>query len=185
MYRQIRITMALGLLVIALDFSKTDGRGWRIGTNGARSGTSRSGPIRTFLTEETPTWSRLTIRRHRRSGGVGRPRHLVGGKDALDAAVARTQAYGRLGLLIPGRRLTPADLEEFAQQPGRRPRVAILAGRYDQANLPTAQAIRQALTQAGHTVDFIEVPEDHNASTWRNHLSDVLVSLFGGVIVDR
>lgn len=141
-------------------------------------------PLRAFLSEEAPAW--LASRY-----GVASDPELwavlaisYGAKDALDAAVAPTQAYGRLGLLIPGRRLTPADLEILANQPGRRLRVAILAGRYDQANLPTAEAIRQALTKAGHSVDFIEVPEGHNASTWRNHLSNVLVSLFGGDIAD-
>jgi hypothetical protein len=33
--------------------------------------------------------------------------------------------------------------------------------------------------EAGHAVDFIEVPEGRNPPTWRNHLSDVFVSLFG------
>ena len=59
-------------------------------------------------------------------------------------------------------------------------RVAILAGRYDHANLPTARGLRQALTDAGHAVNYTEVPEGHSAVTWRNHLRDVLVSLFGG-----
>ncbi|MEJ2188483.1 MAG: alpha/beta hydrolase-fold protein [Acidobacteriota bacterium] len=142
-------------------------------------------PLRAFLTGEAPAW--LTSR----YGVSGNPDEWAvlaisyGAKDALDAAVAPAQVYGRLGLLIPGRRLTPADLDTFAQQPGRRLHVAILAGRYDQANLPTAKAAQQALADAGHLVDFIEVPEGHNPSTWRNHLSDVLVSLFGGAIVDR
>jgi enterochelin esterase-like enzyme len=57
--------------------------------------------------------------------------------------------------------------------------VAILAGRYDQANLPTARAVRQALADAGHVVEYTEVPEGHSAVTWRNHLRAVLVPLFG------
>ncbi len=136
-------------------------------------------PLRAFLTEEAPAWlsSRYDVTEDPDEWAVLAISY--GAKDALDAAVAPTQAYGRLGLLIPGRRLTPADLADFAQLPGRRLRVAILAGLYDQANLPTARAARQALTTAGHFVDYIEVPEGHNASTWRNHLRDVLVSLFG------
>ena len=141
-------------------------------------------PLRTFLSEEAPAWltSQYSVTADPDQWALLAISY--GAKDALDAAVADTQAYGRLGLLIPGRRLTTADLEVLANRPGRRLRVAILAGRYDQANLPTARAARQALTEAGHSVDFIEVPEGHNAATWRNHLGDVLVSLFGGAIVD-
>ena len=139
-------------------------------------------PLRTFLTEEAPAWlaSRYSVAADADEWAVLAISY--GAKDALDAALAPAQAYGRLGLLIPGRRLTPADLEAFAQQPGRRLRVAILAGRYDQANLPTARAVRQALTGAGHSVEYIEVPEGHNPSTWRNHLRDVIVSLFDATI---
>jgi len=136
-------------------------------------------PMRAFLTEEAPAW--LASRY-----GVAAPADewavlaiSYGAKDALDAALAPVRAYGRLGLLIPGRRLTSADLEAFARQRDRRLRVAILAGRYDQANLATARSAGRALADAGHIVDSIEVPEGHNPTTWRNHLRDVLVSLFG------
>ncbi len=101
-----------------------------------------------------------------------------GAKDALDAAFAPAGAHDRLRLLIPGHRLTRADLESFARQRDRRLRVAILAGRYDAANLPTARNARLVLTGAGHTVDSIAVPEGHNPTTWRDHLRDVLVSLY-------
>ena len=67
--------------------------------------------------------------------------------------------------------------------------MAILAGRYDHANLPTARGLRQALADAGHVVNYTEVPEGHSAVTWRNHLREVLVSLFGrpdaGASVER
>ena len=102
-----------------------------------------------------------------------------GAKDALDASLAPAQIYGRLGLLIPGRRLKRTDLEAYGRQPGRRLHVAILVGRYDYANLATAQLAHQTLTDAGHRVDSIEVPEGHNSTTRRDHLSDVLISLFG------
>jgi len=136
-------------------------------------------PLRAFLTEEAPEWlaSRYGVSTSADEWAVLAISY--GAKDALDAALAPTQAYGRLGLLIPGRRLTSADLEAFAQQPGRRLRTAILAGRYDQANLATARNAHQALTDAGHAVESIEVPEGHNPTIWRDHLGDVLVSLFG------
>jgi len=136
-------------------------------------------PFRTFLTEEAPEWlaSRFSVAASADEWAVLAISY--GAKDALDAALATAQAYGRLGLLIPGRRLTPAALEAFAQQRGRRLRVAILAGRYDAANIATAQNTWQTLADAGHAVDYIEVPEGHNPTTWRDHLRDVLVSLFG------
>ena len=58
-------------------------------------------------------------------------------------------------------------------------RVAILAGRYDHANIATARRVRQALEDAGHAVDYTEVPEGHTPRTWRNHLRVVLINLFG------
>ncbi len=136
-------------------------------------------PLRAFLTEEAPAWlaARYGVAANADEWAVLAISY--GALDALDAALAPAQAYGRLGLLIPGRRLTPADLEAFAQLPGRRLHAAILAGRYDQANLATARNAHKALTDAGHAVEYIEVPEGHNTTTWRNHLGDVLVSLFG------
>jgi enterochelin esterase-like enzyme len=136
-------------------------------------------PMRSFLTEEAPTWlaSRFGVTARAEEWAVFAISY--GAKDAVDAALAPAQTYGGLGLLIPGRRLTPDDLEGYAHQPGRRLRVAILSGRYDQANLATAWNVRRTLAGAGHAVDYIEVPEGHNPSTWRNHLRDVLVSLFG------
>jgi enterochelin esterase-like enzyme len=102
-----------------------------------------------------------------------------GAKDALDIALDHPRAYGRLGLLVPGRRIGRADVAGIAEHRGGRLQVAILAGRYDQANLPTARAVRQALADAGHVVEYTEVPEGHSAVTWRNHLRAVLVPLFG------
>jgi enterochelin esterase-like enzyme len=136
-------------------------------------------PMRTFLTEEAPTLLRSRF-------GVSVPGAdwailgiSYGAQDALDAALATTQVYGRLGLLIPGRRLTSADLEALVHQQGCRLRVAILAGRYDAANIATSRNSSQKLADVGHVVDSMEVPEGHNSTTWRNHLSDVFVSLFG------
>ncbi len=100
-------------------------------------------------------------------------------KDALEIALRNPGAFGGLGLLIPGRRITRADMRAIAGYRDVRLHVAILAGRYDHANLPTARGLRQALTDAGHAVSYTVVPEGHSAVTWRNHLRGVLVSLFG------
>ena len=136
-------------------------------------------PMRSFLAREAPEWlaERYGIARQPAARAILAVSY--GAKDALDAAATPGSTYGCLGLMIPGRRLTPADLTNFAEWPSRRLRVAIVAGRYDRENLATAQNAYQALTDAGHDVDFMEVPEGHNRATWRNHFGDVLVSLFG------
>jgi enterochelin esterase-like enzyme len=144
-------------------------------------GTERAdgAPLRAFLTNELPAW--LASR-----GGVtrGAERRAIiaisySAKDALDAAVGTANGYGRLGLLIPGRRIAGSDIDAIAEARGRRLRVAILAGRYDQANVATARNVRDALMAAGHSVDYTEVPEGHSPRTWLTHLRFVLVSLFG------
>jgi enterochelin esterase-like enzyme len=141
-------------------------------------------PLRTFVAGRLLTW--LTS-----SQGVARGAntHAIlaisyGAKDALDIALRKPDAFGRLGLLIPGRRINRADIEAIKGHRDHELRVAILAGRYDHANLPTARGLRQALTDAGHVVNYTEVPEGHTAVTWRNHLRGVLVSLFGMPGVD-
>ena len=63
-----------------------------------------------------------------------------GAKDALEIALRNPDAFRRLGLLIPGRRINRADIVAIAGHRDARLRVAILAGRYDHANLPTARA---------------------------------------------
>lgn len=139
----------------------------------------RSGPMQTFLNGELPRW---VAARYAVTDQPGR-RTLIGisfgARDALEAALSSTAAFNGVGLLIPGRRLTAVDIESFAAQPGRRMRVAILAGQYDRANLSTARHLRRALDGAGHAVHYTEVPEGHSPATWLNNLRMVLVNLFG------
>lgn len=139
----------------------------------------KGAPMRAFLAEEVPAWVASSFGVTRRADQRAILAISYGAKDALDAALAPAGTYGRLGLLIPGRRLRHADLEVVAGIRDRRLRVAILAGRYDAANIATARDARATLAAAGHEVEYIEVPEGHNPATWRNHLGNVLVSLFG------
>ena len=149
-----------------------------------------SEPLRTFLTEELPAWlaTRATVTDH------AEDRAILGvsfsAKDALDAALApvamdsgsprpaAVTAYSRLGLLIPGRRIQGEELAWIADRRTNHLAVAVLAGQYDHANVPTARRLRTALERAGHRVDYREVPEGHSPVTWRNHLGTVLTSLF-------
>jgi hypothetical protein len=101
-----------------------------------------------------------------------------GARDAMEAAVLAPRGYGRLGLLIPGRRLTRADLEVVRATPRTPLRVSILAGSYDLSNVDTARGLRQALLDRGHHVDYLEVPEGHSPRTWLHHLGAVLADLF-------
>jgi enterochelin esterase family protein len=138
--------------------------------------------LRSFLTDELPAWMapRYSVSRsadRRAILGIS-----YGAKDVLDAALSSggaPSAFGRVGLLIPGRRIGRADIEAIATRRSHHLRVAILAGQYDRANVATARSVRQALADAGHAVDYVEVPEGHSAVTWTHHLGKVLVSLFG------
>ena len=138
--------------------------------------------IRTFLTEELPAWMASRYRVGTSSAERAILGISYGAKDALEVALASSgepRGFGRLGLLIPGRRIGRADIEAIATRRQHHLRVAILAGQYDRANLPTARSVRQALVDAGDTVAYTEVPEGHSAVTWAHHLRAVLVSLFG------
>jgi hypothetical protein len=59
--------------------------------------------------------------------------------------------------------------------------VSIVAGLYDALNRDAARAARTAVAGRGHIVAFSEVPEGHSTNTWRHHMRDVLVRLFGDV----
>lgn len=136
-------------------------------------------PMAEFVTGPLLTWLRS---RRGADGSAGTHAILAisyGAKDALEIVLRNPGAFRRLGLLIPGRRINRADIAAIAGYRDAHLRVAILAGRYDHANLPTARGLRQALTDAGGLVNYTEVPEGHSASTWRNHLHGVLTSLFG------
>jgi enterochelin esterase-like enzyme len=133
---------------------------------------------RAFLTGELLSWVGA---RYRVSGDPARRAVLgisFGARDVLDAATTG-DVYHRVGLLIPGRRMRPADIAAFVGRCSHPLRVAIVAGLYDGPNLATAQRARDVLRAAEQAVEYFEVPEGHNPTTWRNHLRDVLVSLFG------
>lgn len=138
-----------------------------------------SAAMRTFLSSEVTAW----VARHYAVSASADRRAILGisagAREAVDAAIG-SSAFGRVGLLIPGRRVAKErHLEEDIRKGSHQLRVAILAGRYDQANLATAQRLRQAFTEAGDTVVYIEAAEGHNQATWRDHMSKVLVALFG------
>ena len=138
----------------------------------------RGAPMREFVTDELLPW---IARRY--SVTIDPDERAViglsaGARGALDAAVSSAQ-FGRLGLLIPA--LDTADIDAIPSPGAHRLRVSIVAGTYDALNLPAARSARTVFADRGHVVDFTAVPEGHSRNTWRNHLRDVLVSLFGGM----
>lgn len=142
-----------------------------------READDRGASARTFLSRELLAWASS---QYAVTGSAGK-RAIIGisygAKAALDAALS-SEGFDNLGLLIPGRRIGRGDLDAIRARRGRRLRVAILAGRYDSANLATARRVRDALAAAGHIVDYTEVPEGHSAVTWTTNLRAVLGSLF-------
>lgn len=137
----------------------------------------RGAPMRAFMGEELLPWiaQRYSVTSDpnaRAIIGVS-----AGARGALDAAASAEQ-FGRLGLLIPA--LDAADIDAIPPAGRHRLRVSIVAGTYDASNLPAARSAQGILADRGHVVDLTEVPEGHSTNTWRNHLRDVLVSLFGG-----
>ena len=135
--------------------------------------------LRTILTDELPAWVASRYSVSRRAADRAVIGISYGAKDALESAMSPPAVFDRVGLLIPGRRMSRADIDAFAARRDRRLRVAILGGQYDHANIDTARHLRQALAGAGHAVDYIEVPEGHSAVTWSNHLGALMVKLFG------
>ena len=136
----------------------------------------RGAPMRSFVTEELLPW---VARQYGVTADAGERAIIgvsAGARGALDAAAA-SEAFGRLGMLIPA--LEAADLDAIPPQGAHRLRVSIVAGTYDALNVASARAARATFAGRGHVVDFTEVPEGHATNTWRHHLRDVLASLFG------
>lgn len=135
----------------------------------------RADATRRFFTVEIPDWAASHLGATREADRRAIVGMSFGARGALDAALGPRDAYGLLGLLIPGR---AANVDAITQR-HRRLRAAIVAGQYDGPNLSTARRARTALLQAGDEVAWFEVPEGHNPATWRNHMSEMLAALFG------
>ncbi|MCR4375044.1 MAG: alpha/beta hydrolase-fold protein [Acidobacteria bacterium] len=138
----------------------------------------RGAPMRAFVTGELLPWIAQRYSVTSDSDARAIIGFSAGARGALDAA-ASSEQFGRLGLLIPA--LDAADIDAIPPAGRHRLRVSIVAGTYDASNLPAARSAQGVLADRGHVVDLTEVPEGHSTNTWRNHLRDVLVSLFGGV----
>ena len=103
----------------------------------------------------------------------------AGARAALDAMASYPGVYGKSGLMIPA--LAESDVTTIPVRQGEVPQlqVTVLAAAYDQLNHRSSELVRDSLKTRGHAVKYIEVPEGHSTLTWKNHLHDVLISLFG------
>ncbi len=137
-----------------------------------------SGAMRTFLSGEVPAWMAAHYAVSAKADNHAVLGISAGAREAVAAAIG-SSAFGKVGLLIPGRRVArEPDLVGEIAKVSRPLHVAILAGRYDHANLSTAVGLRRAFVDAGGKVDYIEVAEGHNQASWHDHVAKVLIALF-------
>jgi len=103
----------------------------------------------------------------------------AGARGALDAMASYPGVYGKCGLMIAA--LDQSDLMGIPVRQGEEPQlqVSVMAASYDQLNHATSALVRDALKTRGHAVKYFEVAEGHSTMTWKNHLRDVMISLFG------
>jgi enterochelin esterase-like enzyme len=103
----------------------------------------------------------------------------AGARAALDAMASYPGVYGECGLMIAA--LDPPDVTTIPvkQDDALQLQVTVLAAAYDPLNHRSSELVRDALKARGHAVKYIEVAEGHSTQTWKNHLHDVLISLFG------
>lgn len=136
----------------------------------------RGAPMRTFVTSELFDYlsTRAVIAtdpQKRAIIGIS-----AGARGALDAASA-TNAFGLLGLMIPA--LGEDDVTAIPTSSKHKIRASILSAQYDALNVEAARSAQLTLVDQGQAVTYKEVPEGHTTATWRLHLRDVLIDLFG------
>ena len=117
----------------------------------------------------------------RRYPAVGDSRAILGlsrsAVGALDVAVTSGVRFQRCGLLAPA--IAPqaaASILERAK--GALPQVTVLAGTYDVPLIDDARALRRLLERRGASPQWIETPEGHNHTAWKNLLPHLLASWY-------
>ncbi len=136
-------------------------------------------PMRDFVASELMTWvsSRYSVTPLAADHAI--IGIAAGARAALHAMASYPGVFGKSGLMIPA--LSESDVLKIPVRQGEAPQleVAVLAAAYDQTNGNGAALVRDSLQSRGHSVKYIEVYEGHSTVTWKTHLGDVLVSLFG------
>ncbi|TAK15434.1 MAG: esterase family protein [Acidobacteria bacterium] len=139
----------------------------------------RAAPMRDFVCRELMSWitarySITPVAADHAIIGVS-----AGARGALDAMAAYPGVFGKSGLMIPA--VTEDDVLRIPVRRGEAEQleVAVLAGEYDRLNIAGAELVRASVLSRGHLVTFLRVPEGHTTATWKTHLRDVMISLFG------
>jgi enterochelin esterase-like enzyme len=136
-------------------------------------------PMRDFVGTELMTW----IAAHYSITPLAEDHAIVGisagARGALDAMASYPGVYGKCGLMIPA--LEESDVATIPVRQGEAPQlqVTVLAAAYDQLNHRAGELVRDSLKMRGHAVKYLDVAEGHSTLTWKNHLHEVLISLFG------
>lgn len=139
----------------------------------------RAAPMRDFVSSELMTWiaerySVTPIAADHAIIGIS-----AGARGALDAMAAYPGVFGKCGLMIPA--IDESDVSTIPVRHADAPQleVTLLTGKYDRLNAAGAALVRDSLIARGQSVKYIEVAEGHSTITWKTHLRDVLVTLFG------
>jgi enterochelin esterase-like enzyme len=139
----------------------------------------RDAPMRDFVGLELMAWisSRYSIT------PIAADHAIIGisagARAALDAMASYPAVFGKSGLMIPA--VDESDLLKIPVRRGEEPQleVTVLSATYDHLNGRSGGLVRQSLNARGHSAKVIDVAEGHSTMTWKTHLRDVLVSLFG------
>lgn len=105
---------------------------------------------------------------------LGFSRSTVG---ALDVALNGNVAFARCGLVAPAMDETTRRAL-FKERSGPMPQVTILAGTYDIPLIEDARAVRGALETHHSTIDWVEIPEGHNHTAWKELVPQLLRSWY-------
>ncbi len=139
----------------------------------------RDAPMRDFVASELMTWisdrySVTPLSADHAIIGIS-----AGARGALAAMAAYPNTFGKVGLMIPVVDVLDTSTIPFRQSEAAQLEFVVLAGAYDQLNRGAAQLVRDESKTRGHVVKYIEVPEGHSTITWKTHIRDVLIALFG------
>lgn len=139
----------------------------------------RDAPMRDFVSSELMTWiadrySVTPLAADHAIIGIS-----AGARGALAAMAAYPNTFGKAGLMIPALDVLDTSKIPFRQSEAAQLEFVVLAGAYDQLNRGAAQLVRDESKTRGHVVKYIEVPEGHSTITWKTHMRDVLITLFG------
>lgn len=139
----------------------------------------QASPMRDFVGSELMAW----VTSHYSVTPLAADHAIIGisagARGAIDAMTTFPQVFGKSAVMIPA--VTDAELQHVPVRRGEEPQLqlVVLAAAYDRLNAASASQVRDTFEARGHQVTFLEVSEGHSTLTWKTHLRDVLVNVFG------